>query len=86
MSDLMRADCWMHMVLTYETPLSDCKKTFREFTLEQDLFIRKEIMNRIIPDAEKRGDEESSEAYRKILEVLEKEIAKKKRWSFMKIL
>lgn len=78
MSDLIRADSWMHMVLSYNTPLNVCEKRFREFSLEADQFIRKEIKNRIIPESEKRGDKESAEAYNKILAVLEKVIAEKK--------
>lgn len=77
MSDLIRADAWMHMVLSYDTPLNVCERHFREFSLESDQFIRKEIKNRIIPEAEKRGDQESVEAYRKILAVLEKVIEEK---------
>lgn len=77
MSDLLRADAWMHMVLSSDTPLSACEKRFREFSKEADLFIRKEIFRRIIPDAEKRGDKEAVEAYSKILAVLDRVIAEK---------
>lgn len=77
MSDLVRADAWMHMVLSYNTPLNVCERNFREFSLEADIFVRREIADRIIPEAEKRGDKESAEAYRKILAVLEKVIAEK---------
>jgi len=78
MSDLLRADAWRHMVGSYNTPLNVCEKRFRGFSLEADLFMRKEIVNRIIPEAEKRGDKESMEAYSKILEVLDSVIAEKK--------
>lgn len=78
MNDLVRADAWMHMVLSYSTPLNVCEKNFREFSPEADCFIRKEITDRIIPEAEKRGDKESMEAYSKILEVLDRVIAEKK--------
>ncbi len=77
MSDLIRADAWMHMVLSDSTPLNVCERRFREFSLEADCFIQKEITDRIIPEAEKRGDKESAEAYRKILAVLERVIAEK---------
>lgn len=78
MSDLISADAWMHMVLSYDTPLNVCERRFREFSLEADLFVRREIADRIIPEAEKRGDKVSVEAYRKILAVLEKVIAEMK--------
>lgn len=78
MSDLMRADSWMHMVLRYDTPLTICEKRFREFSLEANSFIQREIADRIIPEAENRGDEESREAYGRILAVLEKIIKEKK--------
>jgi len=74
----MRADSWMHMVLSNNTPLDVCEKRFLEFSTEANQFIRKEIKNRIIPESEKRGDKESTEAYNKILAVLEKIIAEKK--------
>ena len=77
MSDLMRADSWMHMVLSNNTPLDVCEKRFREFSLEADHFIWNEIKNRIIPEAEKRGDIESILAYKKILATLEKIIEEK---------
>ena len=54
MSDLIRADVWMHMVLSHTTPLNVCERKFREFSLEADKFIRKEITERIIPEAVKR--------------------------------
>lgn len=78
MSDLISADAWMHMVLSYDTPLKVCERRFREFSLEADLFMRRELADRIIPEAEKRGDKVSVEAYSKILAVLEKVIAEKK--------
>lgn len=78
MSDLIRADSWMHMVLSYNTPLNVCEKRFREFSLDADFFVRRELADRIIPEAEKRGDKESVEAYSKILAVLDKIIAEKK--------
>lgn len=77
MSDLLKADAWMHMVLSSETPLDVCEKRFQEFTLMQDTFIRGEIQNNIIPYLEKRGYEDSAEAYKKILAVLDKIIAEK---------
>ncbi len=77
MSNLMEADAWMHMVLSSGTPLHVCEKRFREFTLAQDSFIRDEIQKNIIPDLEKRGYEDSAEAYKKILAVLENIIAEK---------
>ncbi len=79
MSNLMEADAWMHMVLSFRTPLDVCEKKFREFTLMQDSFIRDEIRKNIIPDLEKRGYEDSAEAYKKILAILEDIIAEKQR-------
>lgn len=78
MSDLISADAWMHMVLSFDTPLNVCERRFREFSLDADFFVRRELADRIIPEAEKRGDKESVEAYRKILAVLDKIIAEKK--------
>lgn len=77
MSNLMEADAWMHMVLSSKIPLDACEKKFQEFSLMQDTFIRDEIQNKTIPDLEKRGYEDSAEAYKKILAVLEKVIAQK---------
>ena len=78
MSDLISADAWMHMVLSFDTPLNVCERRFREFSLEADYFVRREIADRIIPEAEKRGDKVSVESYSKILAVLEKVITEKK--------
>ena len=77
MSDLMRADCWMQMVLSYDTPINVCEKRFREFSLEADFFIRNELRNRVIPNAENSGHLTVAEGYKKILTVLEKVIAQK---------
>ena len=77
MSELMEADAWMHMVLSSETPLDVCEKRFKEFSLNQDVFIRDEIQNRIIPDLKKRGFTDSVEAYKQILSILEKIITQK---------
>ena len=78
MSDLISADAWMHMVLSLDTPIKVCERRFREFSLDADYFVRRELADRIIPEAEKRGDKESVEAYSKILAVLDKIIAEKK--------
>lgn len=78
MGDLISADAWMHMVLSFDTPLNVCERRFREFSLEADYFVRREIADRIIPEAEKRGDKVSVESYSKILAVLEKVITEKK--------
>lgn len=77
MSDLMRADSWMHMVLRYDTPLNICEKRFREFSLEADSFIMKELKDRIILDAKNAGYFYVAEGYEKILSALEKEISQK---------
>lgn len=77
MSNLIEADAWMHNVLSSRTPLDVCKEKFQEFTLAQDIFIRDEMQNNVIPDLEKRGYEDSAEAYKKILAVLEYIIADK---------
>ena len=77
MSDLLKADAWMHMVLSSKTPLDICEKRFQDFTLMQDTFIKGEIQNIIIPNLEKSGYEDSAEAYKKILAVLDKIIAEK---------
>ena len=77
MNHLIAADAWMHNVLSYKTPLDVCKRRFQEFTLEQDIFIKDEIQNGVIPDLEKRGYEDAVEAYKKILVVLEYIIADK---------
>ena len=77
MSDLMRADSWMHMVLRYDTPLNTCEKRFREFSLEADCFIRKELKDRMIPDAKNEGYLYVAEEYEKILAVLDNVIAEK---------
>ena len=77
MSDLMEADAWMHMVLSSSTSLDICEKKFQEFTLMQDIFIRDEIQNNIIPDLERRGYVDSVKAYKQILAVLENVMAEK---------
>lgn len=77
MCNLIEADTWMHNVLSARTPLDVCKKKFQEFSLVQNVFIRDEIQNNVIPDLEKSGYKDSAEAYKRILVVLEYIIADK---------
>ena len=75
MSELMKADAWMHFVFSYSTPLDVCERKFREFSLAQDIFIRDELKRPIHPAIKDIAEVE--EAREKILNVLNEIIAEK---------
>ncbi len=77
MSDLIGVDAWIHNVFSSRLPLDVCEKRFKEFSLEGDRFILREIKNCMIPDAEKRGYVEAIESYHQMINLLEQCIEEK---------
>lgn len=75
MSELMTADCWLHFVFSYSTPLDVCEKRFREFSLAQDIYIRNELKSPVHPAI--KNITEVEEAREKILNLLNEIIAEK---------
>lgn len=70
MSDLIRVDAWLHNVFNAEISLEGCEKCFREFSLEGDIFILKEIENNMIPFADNNGYPDIVTSYKRIIEIL----------------
>ena len=76
MSDLQSADYWLSYVFNPRKP-EEYRKQFARFSLMANSFILKEIQERMIPEAQKRGFTEYALQLKEAEEALEEIIRQK---------